>query len=517
MFASIHVPDFPVQAVLRLGPLSGGSSASKRAVAVFDGPASLLRVFVSNELARRLGVTPGMTKAQAESFPQLVLRQRSPECEESSQEALLDCAGMFSSQIESTIAGSVIFDISGTERLFGPHAQLADAILRAAAKFGFDAQVAIAGNPDTAFYTARGFTGPIVIPSGEEAAQLRGLPLHILDIASDVLARFESMGIVTFGALAALPSVPLSQRFGQTGLQLQSIVRGETRRLLVPTKSKLRFVEAFEFEDAVDNLEPLAFVLNRLLNQLVERLKARSLATNALHLQLELERNNDRNIKHDNLQTSPSALHERIIKIPVSTQEQKILLKLLQLDLAEHPPSAPVKRLFLEADPAAFRFTQRGLFDRIAPEPEQLQVLMARIRGIVGESDSQGRGRVGTPVVRDTHDPDAFILKEFSIASEASLRPPQPLIALRLYRPPLAASVTVIDGKPSKISFKHSSSFFRIVVASGPWRRAGSWWENSERWERDEWDIALQAEDRTELYRIFKDDKTRWFVDGVYD
>ncbi|HJX83163.1 MAG TPA: DNA polymerase Y family protein, partial [Candidatus Angelobacter sp.] len=417
MFASIHVPDFPVQAVARSGPLSEGCSVNDLAVAVLDGPASLLRVFVSNELARRLGVTPGMTKVQAESFPQLILRRRSTECEESAQEALLDCAGMFSSQIESTIAGSVIFDISGTERLFGPPAQLADAILRSTGKFGFEAQVAVARNPDTAFYAARGFTGPIVIPSGKEAAQLRGLPLHILDIASDVLARFESMGIVNFGALAALPSVPLSQRFGQTGLQIQSIARGQTQRLLVPTKSKLRFTETFEFEDAVDNLEPLAFVLNRLLDQLVERLKARSLATNALHLRLELERNNDRNIKHDNPQTSSPALHERIIKLPVSTQEQKILLKLLQLDLAEHPPSAAVKKLFLEADPAVFRFTQRGLFDRIAPDPEQLQVLMARIRGIVGESDAQGRSRVGMPVVQDTHAPDAFTLNEFSIAS----------------------------------------------------------------------------------------------------
>ncbi|HYL92994.1 MAG TPA: DNA polymerase Y family protein [Alphaproteobacteria bacterium] len=518
MFACIHVPDFPVQAVQRSGSLSSEFSANDQAVAVLDGPPSLVRVFACNELARRLGVAPGTTQVQAESFPDLILRRRSIEHEESAQAALLDCAGSFSSQVESTASGSAILDATGTERLFGSSAQLGSAVLRSAAKFGFQANVAMAANPDTAFYAAQGFAGLTVIPPGEEAVRLRGLPLHILNIAPDVHSRLESMGIRNFGALAALPPVPFSQRFGQTGLQLQSIARGETQRLLVRAESQLRFAETFEFEDAVDNLEPLAFILNRLLDQLVERLKARSLGTNGLHLQLGLERNNDRDIRDNYPPNVFPAIYERTIQLPVSTQDQRTLLKLLQLDLAEHPPSSPVKTLLLEAAPAALRFAQGGLFDRIAPEPEQLQVLLGRLRGIVGEADPQGRNRVGTPRMRDTHAPDAFALKEFSVTQDTSSLPVRPLIALRLYRPPRAASVKMTGGKPDRISFApRLSAFSRIIAASGPWRSTGSWWEKSEGWERDEWDIALQAEERTELYRIYKDEKRGWFVDGVYD
>ena len=66
-----------------------------------------------------------------------------------------------------------------------------------------------------------------------------------------------------------------------------------------------------------------------------------------------------------------------------------MLLKLAQLDLAAHPPHAPVKKIKIEAIPARIRFTQAGLFQPLAPEPAKLEITMARIRAVVGETDSQ--------------------------------------------------------------------------------------------------------------------------------
>ena len=45
-----------------------------------------------------------------------------------------------------------------------------------------------------------------------------------------------------------------------------------------------------ELESPVETLEPLSFVLNRLLEQLCARLEARALAVHELHLRLQLER-----------------------------------------------------------------------------------------------------------------------------------------------------------------------------------------------------------------------------------
>src|SRR5207248_1338336 len=92
-----------------------------------------------------------------------------------------------------------------------------------------------------------------------------------------------------FRALALLPSVAVAERLGQQGITLQKLARGEGLRTLAPTEPPLKFEEALELEYPMDTLEPLAFILNRLLEQLCTRLEARSLATNGQRLALEHE------------------------------------------------------------------------------------------------------------------------------------------------------------------------------------------------------------------------------------
>src|SRR5437868_13369858 len=101
----------------------------------------------------------------------------------------------------------------------------------------------------------------------------------------DTLSRW---GIRNLRALAALPEIALSERLGQIGLRLQQLARGEASRTLVPLEAPLAFEEAVELEHPILLLEPLAFLLNRLLEQLCARLGSRALATQELRLTLEL-------------------------------------------------------------------------------------------------------------------------------------------------------------------------------------------------------------------------------------
>src|SRR6202050_487553 len=66
-------------------------------------------------------------------------------------------------------------------------------------------------------------------------------------------------------------------------------------RTLVPVEAPLGFEEAVELEHPIVLLEPLAFLLNRLLDQLCARLGSRALATQDLCLTLELESFSPRN------------------------------------------------------------------------------------------------------------------------------------------------------------------------------------------------------------------------------
>jgi protein ImuB len=166
VFACIFVPDFPVEALLRVEP-----ELRSQAVAVLEGKAPLQKVFAVNEKARRAGVSPGMTKLQVEACSDLVLRARSSLQETAAHAALLDCAQSFSPRIEDAGCDTVLLDLAGLEPLFGPSSKIARDVARRASDLSLEIHIAVASNPDTAVLAACGFSGVIVIPPGKEAEQ----------------------------------------------------------------------------------------------------------------------------------------------------------------------------------------------------------------------------------------------------------------------------------------------------------------------------------------------------------
>lgn len=509
MFGCIHVPDFPVQAALLREPKA-------LPLALLDGPESLLKVVACNAPARNAGVGIGMTKLQAEVCG-VTLRRRIQEQEKIAQADLIDCAYHFSPKAEDTSPGTIIIDLAGSERLLGTGKALAQIVQGEVGTRGFESNVSFASNPDTAHYAARGFKGITVIDQYEEANRLSRLPVEILGPEPDVLDVFHIWGIRNFKSLAALPSIPLTERLGQYGLHLQRLARGEVVRELIPAELPMSFQESTELEEPVELLEPLAFVLNRMLDQLIRRLIDRSLATDHIEIELSLEVHPDHDINAPVLSYSTLTTYQRTIKLPVPTQDAKVLLKLAQLDLAAHPPHAPVKKIKVEAMPARVRFTQAGLFQPLAPEPAKLEITMARIRAVVGETDLQGRQRVGFPALLDSYRPDHFhvvppVAKHIDSAEPASAR-----LALRRFRPAVPARVEVsAEESPVWIGFSRKKA--RVTQASGPWRNGGEWWDAAGEWMREEWDVNLALDGHTALYRIFRDLVTRsWFVEGMYD
>jgi protein ImuB len=546
-FACIYVPDFPVAAMVRAEP-----DLRSQAVAVLAGKPPLEKVFVVNGKAERMGIEPGMSKAQVEICEELVLRPRSAVQESAAHAALVNCAQAFSPCVEDTAADTVLLDLAGLESLFGPLPQIARDLGRRAAELGLEANVGVAANPDTARLAARGFSGVTVIPAGKEAELLGRLPLEVLfggssetewtPEAEQLLETFCRWGMRNLRALAALPEVALSERLGQEGIRLQKLARGATSRALVPVEPPLIFEETIELECPLVLLEPLAFALNHILEQICARLAAHALATQELRLEMELENAIDE--LHIPAQNSRNKF-ERILRLPVPLLDAKVFLKLLQLDLKAHPPGAPIVKIHLAAEPARPRAAQSGLFLPPAPEPEKLELTLARIAGIVGEE------KVGSLELLDTHRPEGFRMRRFApAAAKAGLHKellparlkPYPdtnqesaelgagsvqsqaknsdavVTVLRIFRPALRASVTLRDDRPARIACDRQKEVHgEVIWAAGPWRSSGDWWEQ-EGWRRDEWDIAVQNETGIALYRLVRDLlRGCWLVEGTYD
>jgi protein ImuB len=575
-FACIFVPDFPAEAILRAEP-----GLRSQAVAVLEGKPPLQKVFAVNDNARRAGIEPGMTKIQLEPFTEIVLRPRSALQETAAHAALLDCAQSFSPRVEDTAPDTVIIDLSGLESLFGSLPKIARDIARRTSDLGLEANVATAFNPDTARFAARGFSGVTVIAEGKEAERMGNLPLDVLfpelmspepsEEAARLLETFDLWGVRNFRALCALPEVALSERLGRRGVDLQQLARGATSRTLVPVEPPLIFEEAMELDHPLVLLEPLAFLLAHMLDQLCARLAARALAAQELRLQLHLDNGFHfvedvvcgdvdpenagalRFAQDDNIETPGSATTEtrftratrnlkletrnstftRTIELPIPMLDAKVFLKLLQLDLKAHPPGAPILKVRLAATPAQPRTTQGGLFLPPTPEPEKLELTLARIAGMVGED------KVGSLQLLDSHRPEAFRMQRF-IPTEPSGKKEEaasdttrgPVTALRVFRPALRAAVTLRDGKPAHIVCnKRKEIHGDIVWMAGPWRSSGDWWEQ-DGWARDEWDIATAVVSRQSsvvskssgdknslaLYRLVHDLLSgHWFVEGTYD
>ena len=542
MFACIFIPDFPVEAIIRFEP-----ELRARCVAVLGGRPPLEKVVALNEKARQAGVEIGVTRAQLEAWGELVLRTRSQAQEDSAHAALLDCAQSFSPEIEDTAPNTVLLNLAGLEPLFGLVSKIARDLAHRISEMELEANVAVASNPDAALLAARGFPGVTLIAEGHEAERLGDLPVDVLleSFSSDAgeaarwLETFDRWGIRKLRALASLPEVPLSERLGQQGIRLQKLARDTTARSLRLFEPPLVFAECVELEYPIVLLEPLAFLLNRMLEQLCARLGARALAAQELRLQLELEpcaqgRRPDVSAAE---QPNHPTRFTRTLRLPVPMLDVKMFLKLLQLDLQAHPPGAPIVKIHLSAEPARPRATQGGLFLPPFPEPEKLELTLARIAGIVGE------GRVGSVELLDTHREGAFEVRHFTpvkpetkksakrgkdgkVPENGSVSPVEEnaqeqmsaVIALRLFRPPLRAVVTLREGKPVRLRcLQRVDIKGEIVWTAGPWRSSGDWSEQ-EGWSREEWDIAMPAESGFVLYRLAQDKfNAKWFLEGTYD
>ena len=500
-FASIYVPQFMVQAVLRTEPqLRAG------ALALVDGTPPLVRVIDANDSAWRAGIQMGMAKSQVAQFLGVEIRNRSQSKEAAAHAALLDLGWSVSPRMENTAADTIVLDLAGLNSLFGSDEGIAGDLSRRALSLGLATNVAVAANIEVAIHAARGFTGVTVIPDGEESRRIGVLPVHVLFPSEESLATLDRWGIKTCGDLAALPLLELSERLGQEGVRLHELARGASVRSLVLAEPSLSFREELELDTAEEELEPVSFLLGRLLDQLCARLQARAQAATAIHLRFDLGDLFEKDaeiIKRNSTPGDNQKIYRKVLTLPVAMRDSKMLLKLLRLQLQSDPPPGSIVKIILVAEPSRRRAAQSGLFVPSSPDPEKLELTVARLAKLVGSAN------VGSPELVDTHRPGEFRMSRFrppaneepprrkskngtelAITEPAANESPsrRSSVGFRMFRPRLPATIELHDGIPSRVVFR--GVYGSVIAVSGPWRTSGDWWREDS-WLQDEWDIEV--------------------------
>lgn len=299
------------------------------------------------------------------------------------------------------------------------------------------------------------------------------------EIAAELTRLFSILhkwGIHTLGDLAALERDQLGTRLGPRALQLWDQAAGKSVRLLRLVRPPEIFEEQIEFEHEIETVAPLLFTLRRFLEQLALRLEVHYLVAAELTFRLTL---------------ADKSGYEHHFHLPDPTRSVEILFRLLQSHLENLRTEHPIVGLALALQPARSARQQFDLFETPLRDPSRLHETLTRLTGLLGAE------RVGTPVLEDSHRPEAFHLAPFTWEMTDAPNEPAPTFGpvLRRWRttpPPL------LEGA--------------VVVRHGPYLTSGDWWDEKS-WARAEWDLEL-AEGA--VCRVCEDPRGA-VLEGTYD
>jgi protein ImuB len=336
----------------------------------------------------------------------------------------------------------------------------------------------------------------------------------------EILGILHKWGIHTLGQLAALDKEELRARLGPEAVRLWERTNGQANRLLKFVLPPEAFDESFEFEHEIETAEPLLFMLRRFLEQLALRLGAIYLVAKELTLRISFA-----NSPQDESAAADKQTYERVFKIPQPTSDVDLLFRMLQTHLENFKSEHPIVAVALSAEPIRPASQQFGLFETTLRNPSQLYETLARLTALLGTD------RVGTPVLEETHRPDAFRIEPFSwsprcephwqstgtIAADseperrlAASTEEKPGIALRRFRPAPTASVLLDENIPAHLRSAQING--EVADQRGPYLLSGNWWDEKS-WARAEWDLQLGNGDLVRAHEA----EGVWKVGGIYD
>ena len=506
LYVCVYVPEFPAQALLRLRP-----EQAKTPVVVLKSEPPLQEVCSINTHALRLGVAHGMTRAELTPFGGITVLRRSEQEERSARMALLEAIGQFTPRVEvqranGSSAFTLVLDMTGTRRIFGPVTQMLQRVERMARALNLFAQFAASQNLHVAVCLAPSARkAPRVVAAGHEAEHLHHLSLEALSLEPQQAEALSLWGLHTFGDLAHIHEDDLVIRLGQPGKRLRLLARGECPHLMVPEEPVFALEEFVAFDAPLEVLDSLFFILGPMLDQLIARAANRALALASVTVKLGLEKSSELEGPDE---------HERTVRPALPVDQRDVLLKLLHLDLQAHPPAAGVVSLRVQAEPGARSKVQIGLFSPQMPEAMRLDVTLARIAALVGEE------RVGRATLLDTHTPGGFTMERFVVPdtarTKAKERTQRLKATLRRCRPPLR--ITLQRDGERLAAFSLGGKRYSVHQAFGPWRKSGAWW-SAELWSREEWDVHATCPPDTKMNCVLSHDllHKHWQIEGMYD
>lgn len=490
MYAALWLPRFQLQAVLR-----AQAEGHKTLVALLDettaGAKDDKHVLHASEAAERAGVHPGMTASQAQArCPALTFLHRDAALESAAQRELLQCAVQWTPDYEATLPGCCVLDLRRCRDVAGREAMHGQAMGEHLRKQSLEARIGFAANPDLAMLAAQAAQPVFVLrDADDETAFVHRLPIAALRPSADLRQVLSLWGVRTLGDLVRLPRADITARLGQEGRLLWDMAAGGRQRLLRLVRPVMAFHEEQELEHAIECLEPLMFVLRRMLQGLCERLADVWLVAAAMQLTLRFDDKSE---------------HQRELQVAEPSRDAELLHRVLHTHLDGLSAAAPIVFVGLAIKPVRPAGNQSQLFEPSLRDPNRFAETLTQLEALLGA------GNVGKARLLPSRRTDAFQVVSFTEPSSATSIEHTPAgLPLRRLRPSPLVQVSLSDGKPK--SFRHGRAHHLIRQTEGPWLLSGDWWDANRRWEKEVW--TVQADDGV-LYQLARQNDA-WVLEGT--
>lgn len=495
--AAVWVPDWPVLAAMTLAEVP-----ADRPAAVHDGR----RLTAVSAVARAQGVRRGMRRRHAqETCPEVVLLPADPGRDVRLLEPVVEAVEDVVPGVEVARPGLLLLPAAGAGRYHGSEEALAEQLVEAVARAGYEAQVGVADGAGAAVLAARAAR---LLPAGATAAFLAPLGIgELVHVATEeeVVARIPGLvdllgrlGLRTLGDLAALPREDVLSRFGDLGAWAHRVAAGRDHRPTAVRRSEQDVVVEEALDPPVERLEATAFVARRLAEALHARLVARGAGCGRLEIVARTEAGQDL-VRTWRTDTALGGLSVARVTDRVRWQLEGWLSRgttgrAAVASLGEDPEPAGLVHLTLRAEEVVPVGAEQGrLWGDPSGADRRAQRALHRVQGLLGADAVLGAVLQGG---RDLRDQVHLVPwgEEVAPARAAAapwpgrLPPPAPATVLTApedvdLRGPDGAPVAVsarleLSGTPSTLALPGAAAAVRqgVVAWAGPWPVVQRWW-----------------------------------------
>ncbi len=242
------------------------------------------RVIACTPAARAVGVSHGDRRRTAQAAcPELQVIERDPDRDGREFEPIVRAIADVAPRLEVVEPGWLCVAARGPARYFGGDLPLAERLVSIVASVssaivGVGVADGRSASAIAARIGSRQVNGALVVPSGSSPDFVAPLAIGWLremgEVDAELVDLFVRLGIRTLGGLAALDAGDVLSRFGTIGLHAHRLAGGGDQRPPSAVDPHPGWWVEHPFDEPVEQLEAVVFVVKRLADDLVARLSA---------------------------------------------------------------------------------------------------------------------------------------------------------------------------------------------------------------------------------------------------